>query len=83
MPQAAVVIAALSLVTGCATREEWNTWLSHDSHFASGDHVWFSLRNPRPDTGNPQVTRADLETASQQRWWGRAVAVNSNQIVEN
>ena len=32
-------------VSGCATGEEWATWKQHPTHFASGDHLSFSMRN--------------------------------------
>ena len=30
---------------GCATGEEWATWKAHPTHFASGEHMFFSVRN--------------------------------------
>ncbi len=44
----------LATTTGCATREEWQTWKDHPTHFASGDHLSFSVRNT--DGSKPQVT---------------------------
>ncbi len=37
---AALVVGVASLGAGCASREDWNMWLSHSSHFASGDHAY-------------------------------------------
>src|SRR3546814_12146062 len=37
--------AALLAVGGCASGEEWSTWREHPTHFASGDHMFFSTRN--------------------------------------
>ena len=44
-----IVLSALAATVwaagGCATSEEWREWRSHSSHFASGQHMGFSLRN--------------------------------------
>src|SRR2546425_6123928 len=34
---------------GCATKQEWETWAAHPAHFASGDHLVFSVRNTRSE----------------------------------
>ncbi len=71
---------ALVLVVGCATPEEWETWRTHSSHFASGSHMGFSVRN-REGSGN-RVTRQDLAQARDEGWWGKAVTVSQEQILE-
>ena len=77
----AVVITTLTLLTGgCATSEEWTTWQSHPTHFASGQHMTFSVRNGEGRT--PRVVRSDIALASDQGWWGKAVAVSQEQILE-
>jgi len=64
---------------GCATSQEMATWREHGTHFASGTHALFSMRN---DTSSrPKVTRADLSRAGAESWWGDAVTVNPDQIV--
>lgn len=41
-----LLLAAVALGGGaCASGEQWKEWTSHSSHFASSDHMWFSLRN--------------------------------------
>ena len=40
-----LVGGALVAATGCATGEEWQIWRSNGAHFASGDHMFFSLRH--------------------------------------
>jgi len=39
------VMTALLGAAGCATSQEMATWKAHSTHFASGDHFLFSLRN--------------------------------------
>jgi len=49
-------------VAGCATSTEWQEWRDHTTHFASGQHGVFSLRNNR-DGSNPRVSRVDIAAA--------------------
>lgn len=72
--------AALLATAGCATSEEWSIWRENSAHFASLEHFKFSTRNR---TGRePRVTRDDIQVARQQSWWGRAVTVSQEQILE-
>ena len=81
--RATLVVAVTFLIGACATAEDWKVWLSHSSHFASGDHGLFSVRNNK-DGSNPRVTRSDIEDARNQNWWGiYAVNVSPNQIFQN
>lgn len=65
--------------TGCATSEEWAEWRGHSTHFASGDHGFFSLRNRE---GMPaRVSRKNLEQARAEQWWGKVVMVSREQII--
>lgn len=76
-----LLAAAVLLVSaGCATNEEWATWRQHPSHFASGDHLFFSTRN-REGTA-PRVTRQDIAMAREQAWWGKPITVSQEQILE-
>jgi hypothetical protein len=68
------------VVAGCATNEEWATWKQHPTHFASGDHGFFSVRNR--DDGAKRVTRQDIAQARDQGWWGRPITVAQEQIQE-
>lgn len=72
--------AALVLTAGCATSEEWAIWRQNSAHFASLDHFKFSNRNRE---GEPaRVTREDIRLAREQSWWGRAITVAQEQILE-
>ena len=64
-------------VTGgaCANPDFWE----HDSLYASGDHLLFSVRN----TGRkpaPRVTKKDVTEAKTHSWWGRPVEVDADQV---
>jgi hypothetical protein len=76
-----LVGGALVAATGCATAEEWQIWRSNGAHFASGDHMFFSVRN-RDSAGTKTVTRKDITLARDQGWWGKAISVDQNQILE-
>jgi uncharacterized membrane protein YedE/YeeE len=70
----------LVTLAGCASGEEWSTWKQHSTHFASGDHGFFSIRN-REGTA-ARVTRQDVAMARDQTWWGKPITVSSEQILE-
>lgn len=74
-----VMGTALLLAGGCASSEEWQTWRSNTSHFASKEHFDFSMKNR---AGAPTVTRQDVAMASSQSWFGKAVTVDQGQILE-
>lgn len=75
-----LVGSVLLAATGCATSEEWATWRAHPTHFASGDHLFFSTRNREGRA--PRVTRQDIAMAREQGWWGKPVTVSQEQILE-
>ena len=80
-PTRFALITALALATAaCATSEEWAEWKSHTSHFASGSHGFFSIRNREGSA--TRVTRADVAQARDQGWWGKAITVEQEQILE-
>jgi hypothetical protein len=71
---------ALLAVGGCASGEEWTPWREHPTHFASGDHLFFSTRNTEGST--PRVKREDIALARDQGWWGKPITVSQEQILE-
>jgi hypothetical protein len=77
----ALVLSLAVIASGCATSEEWAEWRSHSSHFASGQHATFSLKN-REGTA-PRVARSDIEAARTENWWGKAITVSPDQIFQN
>lgn len=71
---------ALLATTACATGEEWTTWRTHPTHFASGEHMSFSVRNRE---GAPaKVTRNEIAMAREEGWWGKPITVGQEQILE-
>ena len=74
-----VMGTALLLAGGCASGEEWQTWRSNTSHFASKEHYDFSMKNR---SGAATVTRQDVAMAQSQSWFGKAVTVDQAQILE-
>jgi len=75
-----LVGSVLVALSGCASSDEWTTWKEHPTHYASGDHGFFSLRN-REGT-SAKVTRDDIAMARDQGWWGKPITVSSEQILE-
>jgi hypothetical protein len=75
-----LVGGALVAATGCATGEEWQIWRTNGAHFASDDHMFFSMRNR--EGSKATVTRKDITLARDQGWWGKAISVNQDQILE-
>jgi hypothetical protein len=58
------------LSTGCAaTHREWEVWRAHPTHYATGNHLAFSMGNAVGAA--PRVTPEMMETAKSEGWWGR------------
>jgi hypothetical protein len=74
-----VLLTSLLGAAGCATRAELAAWEAHTTHFASAEHLVFSLRNDTRST--PLVTRADVDRARDQHWWGDPVTVSPDAII--
>lgn len=75
-----LIAGVLVATAGCATSEEWATWKQHPTHFASGDHLFFSTRNREGKTA--KVTRPDIALARDEGWWGKPITVSQEQILE-
>jgi len=78
--QVPVLVLVLVALAGCASSEEWETWKTHPSHFASGTHMGFSVRN-REGTSS-RVNREDIASAREEGWWGKAITVAQEAILE-
>lgn len=65
--------------TACATPEQWAVWRQHSSHFASGNHLWFSLHH-QGENPTPRVSQRDLDQARAQSWWGDPIVVRPDQL---
>jgi len=74
-----LLVGIALLTAACATSEEWDDWYNNKSHFASGKHMTFSLAN---QGDQKRVTRADVEAARAESWWGRPITVSADQIIE-
>jgi hypothetical protein len=73
-------VPVLLVVFGCASADEWATWKEHPAHFASGEHLTFSMRNREAQAA--RVTRQDVALSRDQNWWGKAITVDQQQIIE-
>ena len=60
----------LLLATACA--EDYNTWVSHPTHYASSRHWGFSARNVGV-THPTKVSPEDVAAAQKEQWWGRGI----------
>jgi hypothetical protein len=77
----AVLFGTMLVVAGgCATSAEWTTWKEHPTHFASGEHLYFSVRNV--EGRQPRVRRNDIVLARDEAWWGRPITVAQEEILE-
>jgi hypothetical protein len=74
---ALILMSAAIVTSSCASSEQWKEWRSHSTHFASGDHMAFSLKN---QGSTPRVSRRDEREAAAQSWWGQPVVVRPDQI---
>ncbi len=79
VPILVLLFGLAAVASGCATAEQWSEWRRHSSHFASGDHLRFSLRNQRAN-GTARVEREDIQKAATQSWWGDPVVVRPDQL---
>ena len=69
--QVMTVLALVLGISACASSREWQTWSEHTTHFASGQHLGFSVRNGNPR--DPRIAPTDAKTAEDQSWWGAYV----------
>jgi len=68
--------AVMFSMSGCArltatlADDDWKIWMAHPTHFASTDHLAFSMKR-HPTTAS--ITEADTTRAEREEWWGRLV----------
>ena len=79
-PRVLLLSGIMLVASACATSEEWSEWTKHPSHFATGDHLFFSFRNTEGSA--PRVTRSDINEAGTQQWWGKVITVSPEQIIQ-
>jgi hypothetical protein len=79
IPALLLLLATAALGTACATSDQWTEWRQHASHFASGDHLFFSMKH-QGDNPSPRVRQKDLEQARAETWWGEPVVVRPDQL---
>lgn len=72
-----ILMGVAVFASSCASSEQWKEWRSHPTHFASGDHMTFSLKN---QGSTARVSRRDQRDAAAQAWWGQPVVVRPDQI---
>ena len=61
---------SVSSSTGCAaTHREWEVWRAHPTHYATTNHMAFSMGNMVG--GAPRVTPEMMDQARGEGWWGR------------
>ncbi len=75
------LLAVVGLASACATPAQWAEWRQHSSHFASAEHLGFSVGHQGPAPTAP-VTRRHLDRARAEAWWGEPIVVRPEQVVE-
>ena len=78
--------AVMFSMSGCSSTQawqgtalsDWQVWAQHSSHFASGNHLAFSLKShPTPAS----ISEADKATAALEEWWGQLVPQDKVAVV--
>jgi hypothetical protein len=67
-----LLAAVMFSMSGCVSKDQWNNWASHPSHYASGNHWEFSQRTGG-DIDPRIISAADQEVAVKEGWWGDLV----------
>ena len=67
-----LLAAVMFSMSGCVSKEQWNAWASHPTHYASGNHWEFSQRTGG-DIDPRIITPADQAVATREGWWGDLV----------
>lgn len=65
-----LVLGVVLMSTGCAaTHREWEVWRAHPTHYATTNHMTYSLGNVVG--GAPRVSPELVDVARSEGWWGR------------
>lgn len=75
-----LMIGLATLVAGCATTDERQDWRAHPTHFATDNHLSFSVTNAA--AGAPRITPEMVQRAKTESWWGTVITVKPEQIFE-
>ena len=67
-----LLAAVMFSMSGCVSKNQWNNWASHPSHYASVNHWEFSQRTGG-DIDPKMISAADQDTAVKEGWWGDLV----------
>jgi hypothetical protein len=72
-----LIAAVMFSMSGCVSAQDWAYWRDHPTHFASGDHLTFSVTNHsglgNERAANPTITEHDVKMARNEAWWGHLV----------
>src|SRR5947209_2641712 len=78
--------AVMFSMSGCSSTKawqgtalsDWQVWAQHSSHFASGQHLTFSIKShPTPAS----ISEADKAIAAREEWWGQLVPQDKVAVV--
>ena len=67
--------AVMFSMSGCSSVREWRLtalrdWSEHPTHFASSQHMGFSMKSHPTAAG---ISEADREASAREDWWGKVV----------
>jgi hypothetical protein len=75
-----LIAAVMFSMSGCASSQDWAFWRAHPTHFASGEHLTFSVRsdadyhygNGHGNGNGPgdALTDQEVALAQDEGWWG-------------
>lgn len=70
-----LIAAVMFSMSGCASSQDWAFWRHHPTHFASGDHLTFSMRhdNGHVSGHGSDITDQEVALAQEEAWWGHLV----------
>ena len=65
-----LLLGSVVLSAGCAaTHREWEVWRAHPTHYATGNHMSYSMGSMVGVA--PRVTLEMMDQARSEGWWGR------------